>query len=121
MFNSLSRSGAGVPARLHTLRRLNALLIPLFLLLAACSMPTPAPAPTVTPVQAPTSAPAPTAEPVPTPEPGPAPAVLPPPNQINLDTATQTLIARTRRTVFLIPFSHWDTDWHNSFPTYSRQ
>ena len=31
------------------------------------------------------------------------------------------LIARAKRTVFLIPFSHWDTDWHNTFPTYSRQ
>ena len=97
------------------MRRLNALPLVLFVMLAACSMPAPSPAPTVSPVPAPTSAPVPTAEP------GPAPAALPPPNQINLDTVTQSLIARAKRTVFLIPFSHWDTDWHNSFPTYSRQ
>ena len=58
---------------------------------------------------------------MPTPEPGPAPAVLPPPDQINLDTATRTLIARAKRTVFLIPFSHWDTDWRSDFPTLTRQ
>ncbi|MDQ2998842.1 MAG: hypothetical protein M3R61_17565 [Chloroflexota bacterium] len=58
--------------------------------------------------------------PPPTPEPGPAPVALPPPDQINLDQATQALIAHVKRTIFLIPFSHWDTDWHNSFPTYSR-
>jgi hypothetical protein len=58
---------------------------------------------------------------VPVPEPGPAPTPLPPTDQINLDPATQTLIAHAKRTVFLIPFSHWDTDWHNTFPTYSRQ
>jgi hypothetical protein len=103
------------------MRRLNALLIVLIATLAACSMPAPAPAPTVMPAPVPTSAPAPTLDPAPTPEPGPAPAALPPPDQINLDPATQTLIAHAKRTVFLIPFSHWDTDWHNTFPTYSRQ
>jgi hypothetical protein len=30
-------------------------------------------------------------------------------------------VASARRTVFLIPFSHWDTDWHSDFATYSRQ
>lgn len=40
---------------------------------------------------------------------------------INLDAPTQTLVARAPRTVFLIPFSHWDTDWHSNFTTYSRQ
>src|SRR6185436_10256707 len=104
-----------------SMRRLKVLLLMLSVMLAACSMPAPSPAQTVMPVPAPTSAPVPTAAPVPTPEPGPAPAALPPPDQINLDMATQTLIARTKRTVFLIPFSHWDTDWHNSFPTYFRQ
>lgn len=97
------------------MRQLNTLLLVLFVTLAACSMPAPSPAPTVTPVPAPTSAPVPTAEP------GPAPAALPPPDQINLDTATQTLIGHAKRTVFLMPFSHWDTDWHNAFPTYSWQ
>jgi hypothetical protein len=65
------------------------------LTIAACSMPAPVPA--VTSVPAPTSAPIPTAEPLPTPEPGPAPATLPPPDQINLDSATQTLIAHAKR------------------------
>ena len=102
------------------MRRLNALLFVLLVTLAACAMPGPSPMPTATLVPAPTSAPVATAEPVPTPEPGPAPATLPPPDQINLDRATQTLIAHAKRTVFLMPFSHWDTDWHNSYPTYSR-
>jgi len=97
------------------MRRLNALLIVLFVTLAACSAPAPAPAPTITPARPPTPVP------VPTPEPGPEPAALPRPDQINLDPATQTLIARAKRTAFLIPFSHWDTDWHNSFHNYSRQ
>jgi hypothetical protein len=103
------------------MRRLNALLLMLFVTLAACSMPTPSPTPTITPMPAPTSAPVATAAPVPIPEAGPKPAALPPPDQINLDSATQSLIAHAKRTVFLIPFSHWDTDWHNAFPTYSRQ
>jgi hypothetical protein len=40
---------------------------------------------------------------------------------INLDAQTQALVARAHRTVFLIPFSHWDTDWHADFSVYSRQ
>jgi Glycosyl hydrolases family 38 N-terminal domain/Glycosyl hydrolases family 38 C-terminal domain len=40
---------------------------------------------------------------------------------INLDAQTQALVARAPRTVFLIPFSHWDTDWHANFAVYSRQ
>jgi hypothetical protein len=40
---------------------------------------------------------------------------------INLDAQTQVLVARASRTVFLIPFSHWDTDWHADYTTYSRQ
>ncbi|MDQ3005881.1 MAG: hypothetical protein M3R47_10955 [Chloroflexota bacterium] len=39
----------------------------------------------------------------------------------NFDPETQSLIARAERVVFLIPFSHWDTDWHDSFEVYSRQ
>ncbi|MGB8212591.1 MAG: glycoside hydrolase family 38 C-terminal domain-containing protein [Anaerolineales bacterium] len=37
----------------------------------------------------------------------------------NFDLATQALIARARRVVFLVPFSHWDTDWHQDFTHYS--
>jgi hypothetical protein len=40
---------------------------------------------------------------------------------INLDAQTQARVASARRTVFLIPFSHWDTDWHADFNAYSRQ
>ena len=39
----------------------------------------------------------------------------------NFDPETQALIARAQRVVFLIPFSHWDTDWHDSFDAYSKQ
>lgn len=38
----------------------------------------------------------------------------------NFDSETQRLIAGADRTVFLIPFSHWDTDWHDTFATYSQ-
>ncbi len=100
--------------------RLNSLLLALVVMLAACAMPAPSPAPTSTPVVALTSAPAPTAVPVPTPESGPPPVALPPPDQMNLDTATQTLIAHAKRSVFLIPFSHWDIDWHDQFSAYAR-
>ena len=40
---------------------------------------------------------------------------------INLDAQTQARVAGAHRTVFLIPFSHWDTDWHADFTVYSRQ
>jgi hypothetical protein len=99
------------------MRRLKTLLLVYVLTIAACSMPAPIPA--ITSAPAPTSAPVPTAEPLPTPEPGPPPAALPPPDQINLDSATQALIAHAKRTVFLMPFSHWDTDWHNQFSAYA--
>ncbi len=33
----------------------------------------------------------------------------------NFDSATQSLIAKAKRVVFLIPFSHWDTDWHQPY------
>jgi|GEM_PF-1569860 len=39
----------------------------------------------------------------------------------NFDSETQAMIAKAERVVFLIPFSHWDTDWHDSFDAYSRQ
>ena len=38
----------------------------------------------------------------------------------NFDTETQTMIASADRVVFLIPFSHWDTDWHQDFASYSK-
>ena len=40
---------------------------------------------------------------------------------VNLDAATQTLIANAERVVFVIPFSHWDTDWHEGFPDYVKR
>ena len=55
------------------------------------------------------------------PEPGPPPARLPDPAAINLDSVTQALIAHAKRTVFLVPFSHWDTDWHRDFSVYAAQ
>src|SRR5215213_471331 len=76
----------------------------LMFVLASCALTVPSPAPTTTPVAARTSMPA----PAPAPEPGPAPAALPPADRINLDSVTQSLITHTERTVFLIPFSHWD-------------
>jgi alpha-mannosidase len=91
------------------MRTIRVLAIVLVLTLAACMPPAPAPQPTSTPA------------PQPTPEPGPPPAALPAPAAINLDIATQSLIARAKRTVFLIPFSHWDTDWHRDFDVYAAQ
>ena len=38
----------------------------------------------------------------------------------NFDAQTQSLISRADRVVFLIPFSHWDTDWHQDFNSYSK-
>src|SRR6266545_4714207 len=98
-----------------TMRTCKTLAIVLALALAACTMPAPAPPPTSSPAALTTTLP------LPTPEPGPAPVALPPPDQINLDAATQSLIARAKRTVFLIPFSHWDTDWHRDFGVYATQ
>src|SRR5260221_10385898 len=66
--------------------------------LAACAAPTP-PKPTVTP------------------DPSPEPTVAAP----NLDTATQALIAQAKRVVFVVPFSHWDTDWHDNYANYSQR
>ena len=73
----------------------------LILMLAACAAPTPTPSPG------------------PQPEPGPTGVPLPPPAALNLDAETQALIAHAPRTVFLIPFSHWDTDWHADYATYA--
>ena len=38
----------------------------------------------------------------------------------NFDSETQSLISGAKRVVFLIPFSHWDTDWHQNFDAYSK-
>jgi len=92
-------------ARLRSIRWFALFGIALMFVLAACALRAPGPTPT--------SAPA--------PEPGPTPAALPAPAAINLDSETQALIARAKRTVFLIPFSHWDTDWHRTFSVYADQ
>jgi len=38
----------------------------------------------------------------------------------NFDSETHSLISSANRVVFLIPFSHWDTDWHQSYDAYSK-
>ncbi|HTP07406.1 MAG TPA: hypothetical protein VMP08_04100, partial [Anaerolineae bacterium] len=48
--------------------------------------------------------------------PAPPPAV----NNVNLDAETQTMIAEAQRVVFVVPFSHWDTDWHDTFDNYVK-
>lgn len=45
----------------------------------------------------------------------------PTPSTVNLDPETQALIARADRVAFIIPFSHWDTDWHEAFPDYVKR
>lgn len=47
-------------------------------------------------------------------------AVTPTPIASTFDDATKQLIANADRVVFLVPFSHWDTDWHASFDSYSK-
>ena len=65
------------------------------MLLAACASLRPAPTPTAAPSA--------------------TPAVVSP----NLDADTQALIAQADRVVFVVPFSHWDTDWHDTYANYS--
>lgn len=49
-----------------------------------------------------------------------------PPSQASItdiagfDAETQALIAQADRVVFVIPFSHWDTDWHQTFEDYAK-
>ncbi len=62
-----------------------------FFLLAACAAPNPTATPT-----------------------SPPPTI----QNLNLDAETQARIARAERVVFVIPFSHWDTDWHDTFEKY---
>ena len=38
----------------------------------------------------------------------------------NLDAETQALIAGADRIVLVIPFAHWDTDWHDTFDNYVK-
>src|SRR5260221_3607592 len=73
-----------------------AVVLAVFAALAACAPPSP-PGPTATPIAS------------------PEPTVAAP----NLDTATQNLIAKAQRVVFVVSFSHWDTDWHDTFANYS--
>ena len=62
------------------------------------------------------------------PSPAPAPtiattaaATATPTETINLDAETQRLIAGASRVAFVIPFSHWDTNWHDNYAAYSEQ
>jgi hypothetical protein len=83
-------------ARTTRQRLLAAAALSLLVVLAACVAPAP-----------PTAAPSAT----------PPPAVAAP----NLDAATQALIAKADRVVFVLPFSHWDTDWHDTYANYSQR
>jgi Glycosyl hydrolases family 38 N-terminal domain len=100
------------------MRPIRPLLVAIVIVLIACTEQA-APLPTVAPALEPT--PAFTALPALVAEPGPDPVALPPAAAINLDAETQALITRAKRTVFLIPFSHWDTDWHRTFSVYAAQ
>ena len=55
--------------------------------------------------------------PTPTPTPTPTLSVASP----NLDSNTQALIAQAQRVVFVVPFSHWDTDWHDTYANYVQR
>ena len=52
---------------------------------------------------------------------GPARAPTATGESSNLDSETQALVARARRVAFLVPFSHWDTDWHEAYPDYVKR
>ncbi|MBI3942467.1 MAG: hypothetical protein HY326_05590 [Chloroflexi bacterium] len=53
--------------------------------------------------------------PTPTPTPTPTTTVVDP----DLDPQTLDLMAKADRVVFLVSFSHWDTDWHDTFSAYA--
>jgi hypothetical protein len=38
-----------------------------------------------------------------------------------LDAETLALIDRSQRVAFVVPFSHWDTDWHEDFAAYVQR
>jgi hypothetical protein len=48
------------------------------------------------------------------------PTPTPPPNFGRFDAETQALIDNAERVAFIVPFSHWDTDWHETFAVYGR-
>jgi alpha-mannosidase len=50
----------------------------------------------------------------------PAPSTPSPALGSNLDAETKALIAQADHVIFLIPFSHWDTDWHATFTQYAN-
>ncbi len=54
------------------------------------------------------------------PGPRPVPTQLAPAAP-NLDAETLALMAQADRVVFVVPFSHWDTDWHEAFPAYVQR
>lgn len=47
------------------------------------------------------------------------PVTTPPTGRFDPDT--EALIAQAKRVAFLVPFSHWDTDWHDDFVAYGRR
>ncbi|MGQ0600859.1 MAG: hypothetical protein ACT4QE_04080, partial [Anaerolineales bacterium] len=53
----------------------------------------------------------------PTPIPSPTPVM----SYGTFDAETEALIANAERVAFIVPFSHWDTDWHETFDVYSRR
>src|SRR6202011_3645952 len=53
----------------------------------------------------------------PAPKPTPTAIVAAP----NLDAPTQALIAQADRVAFVVPFSHWDTDWHDTYANYVQR
>ncbi len=55
------------------------------------------------------------------PTPPPHHPTAPAPSAPNLDAATLALMAQADRVVFVVPFSHWDTDWHEAFPNYVKR
>ncbi|MBL8046664.1 MAG: hypothetical protein JNL09_08990 [Anaerolineales bacterium] len=49
------------------------------------------------------------------------PNPTPPPNFGGFEPETQKLIDNAERVAFIVPFSHWDTDWHETFAVYGRR
>jgi hypothetical protein len=37
------------------------------------------------------------------------------------DAETEALLANAERVAFIVPFSHWDTDWHETFDDYGQR
>jgi hypothetical protein len=70
---------------------LSVLVVLCILIVAACARTTPTPLPTL------------------------------PLESVNLDSETQRLVEQAERVAFVIPFSHWDTDWHDSYPNYVKR